>query len=64
MSLESLKLKTFRVCYLRTCNILAKINDFVFRNVLLSCLVSDLHKPSLPGIEQFFVVTFLFVLFL
>jgi hypothetical protein len=42
--------KSFRVCGLSSCNLLAKSNSFVLCVVLLLCLVSELQKPS--GLER------------
>jgi hypothetical protein len=56
---------SFRVVYLSSCNLFAEINNFVLCAILLSCLVSELQKPSSLGIEpgQFFgVVTFVSVI--
>jgi hypothetical protein len=42
---------SFQFCDLSRCNLLAKTNNFVLGAVLLSCLVSELQKPSSPGLE-------------
>jgi hypothetical protein len=42
---------SFRGCNLCLCNILFETNKFVPGAVLLSCLVSELQKPSSSGIE-------------
>jgi hypothetical protein len=53
-----------RCCGLCLCNPLLEINNFGLGAVLLSCLVSELQKPPLPGIEPrtvFGVLIFIFV---
>jgi hypothetical protein len=42
---------SFRVCDLSPCNLLVKTNNFGLCTVLLSCLISELQKPSSPGLE-------------
>jgi hypothetical protein len=39
-----------RVCNLRSCNFPAETNNFVLGSVL-SCLVTELQKPSSPGLK-------------
>jgi hypothetical protein len=42
---------SFRVCDLSSCNLLAETNNSVLCAVLLSCLASEIQKPSSPGLE-------------
>jgi hypothetical protein len=43
---ETLTQDSFRVCDLSSCNLVAETNSFVLCAVFLSCLVSELEKPS------------------
>jgi hypothetical protein len=49
---------SFTVCGLSSCNLLAETNNFVLYAVLLSCLFSELQKPSSPGLEPRTVLRF------
>jgi hypothetical protein len=42
---------SFRVCDLGSCNLLSETNKFCLDAVLLLCLVLELHKTSLSGLE-------------
>jgi hypothetical protein len=42
---------SLRVCDLSFCNLLAETNNCVLYAVPLSCLASDLQKPSSPGLK-------------
>jgi hypothetical protein len=42
---------SFRACYLSSCNLLAETNKFCL-GAVLSCLVSELQKPSSSGLES------------
>jgi hypothetical protein len=41
----------FRVCDPSSCNLLAETNNFVLCAALISCLISQLQKPSSPELE-------------
>jgi hypothetical protein len=41
---------SFRVCDLCSCNLLVETTNFGLGAVLISCLVSELQKPSSPGL--------------
>jgi hypothetical protein len=45
---------SFRDSDLTSCNSLVENSGVVLCAVLLSCLVSELHKPSSPGVEPSF----------
>jgi hypothetical protein len=42
---------SFRVCNLCSCNLPAETNNFVLGSLLLSCLITELQKPSSPGLD-------------
>jgi hypothetical protein len=42
---------SLQVCDLSSCNLLAEMNKFYLCATLLSCKVSELHKPSSSGLE-------------